>query len=222
MAATFIWCEDNGAQTGSPLHGTARHGFTQTTNVNGTLAWSAESPADVNWKAIDDTKEYGSDGLGTGRTAGSTGVGSVGTPYGSAPITAGNNGFTKFQYGKFCGSFTQISSAIWGHWKSGGETALGTGLTLKGLVTSTYATPSATTNAALTVDMSAVVGTFASGQTGVQNVNFSTVGPEGASPTATLSAVGYTQYLATQLQTTGSAVAGDTSSVTLTLQYNEN
>ncbi len=55
-----------------------------------------------------------------------------------------------------------------------------------------------------------------------QTVNFSTVGPEGASPTSTLTAAGFTQYLATQLQTTGSAPAGDIGSQTLTLRYNEN
>ena len=54
------------------------------------------------------------------------------------------------------------------------------------------------------------------------SVSFHTTGPEAASPTSTLSAAGYTQYLATQLQTGGSAAAGDTATVTLTLQYNEN
>lgn len=54
------------------------------------------------------------------------------------------------------------------------------------------------------------------------SVNLSTTGPEGASPTATLSAAGYTQYLATQLQTTTSTAPGNTATVTLTLQYQEN
>lgn len=53
-------------------------------------------------------------------------------------------------------------------------------------------------------------------------VLFHTTGPEGASPTSTLAAAGYTQYLASQLQTTGSAGAGDTATVTLTLRYDEN
>lgn len=145
----------------------------------------------VNWKNTDD----------------------VSTAYSSSPITAGNNSYTKYQFGKFTGTFNQISAGLWAH-TSG---TLGTGLTLKGVVTSTYATPSTTANAALTQNMTSAI-SIGSGQT----VLFSTTGPEAASPTSTLSASGYTQYLATQLQTTGSAAAGDTATVTLTLQYNEN
>lgn len=145
----------------------------------------------INWKNVDD----------------------VATAYTSSPIVAGNNSFTKYQFGKFTGTFNQISSALWAHTAG----TLGTGLTLKGVVTSTYATPSTTANAALTQDMTAVTA-ITSGQT----VLFSTTGPEGASPSSTLTAAGYSQYLATQLQTTGAASAGDTSPVTLTLRYNEN
>ena len=145
----------------------------------------------VNWKNVDD----------------------VATAYSSSPITAGNNSFTKYQFGKFTGTFNQISAAVWAHTAG----TLPTGCTLKGVVTSTYATPATTANAALTVDMTTAIA-IGSGQT----VNFSTVGPEGASPTSTLTAAGFTQYLATQLQTTGSAPAGDIGSQTLTLRYNEN
>lgn len=145
----------------------------------------------VNWKNVDD----------------------VASSYSTNPIVGGNNSFTKYQFGKFTGTFNQISVGLWAH--TGG--VLGTGLTLKGVVTSTYATPSTTTNSALTVNMTSVIG-IGSGQT----VLFHTTGPEGASPTSTLTAAGYTQYLATQLQTTGSAASGDTSVVSLTLQYNEN
>ena len=145
----------------------------------------------VNWKNTDD----------------------VATAYSSSPITAGNNSYTKYQFGKFTGTFNQISAGLWAH-TSG---TAGTGLTLKGVVTSTYATPATTANAALTVDMSSAL-TIGSGQW----VSFHTTGPEGASPTSTLSAAGYTQYLATQLQTTSSAAAGDTISFVTTLQYAEN
>ena len=145
----------------------------------------------VNWKNVDD----------------------VATLPTASPITFGNNSFTKYQFGKFTGTFNQISSGLWAH--TGGT--LGTGLTLKGVVTSTYATPSSTTNAALTQDMTSAIA-ITSGQA----VNFHTTGPEGASPTATLSAAGYTQYLATQLQTTTSAAPGNTATVTMTLRYNEN
>jgi hypothetical protein len=55
-------------------------------------------------------------------------------------------------------------------------------------------------------------------------VLFSTDGnPETATPAATQTAnPSATQYLMTQLQTGASAAAGDTATVTLTLQYNEN
>lgn len=151
----------------------------------------ATAVTNVNWKNIDDAT----------------------TAYSSSPVTAGNNSYSKYQCGKFTGTFNSISNCLFAH-TSG---TLGTGLTLKGVVTSTYATPAATANAALTTDMTSAIA-IGSGA----SVSFSTVGPEGASPTTTLSAAGYTQFLATQLQTTTSAAAGDTATVTLTLQYNEN
>lgn len=144
----------------------------------------------VNWKNTDD----------------------VATAYSSSPITAGNNSYIKYQFGKFTGTFNQISAGLWAHTAG----ALGTGLTLVGKVTSTYATP-ATTAMGSSTDMTSVIA-IGSGAA----VLFHTTGPEGTSPTSTLSAAGYTQYLASQLQTTGSASAGDTATVTLTLQYNEN
>lgn len=139
------------------------------------------------------------------------------TAYTSSPITAGNNSFSKYQFGKFSGSYNQILNGKWsGHTAPAG--ALATGLTLKGAVTSTYATPSTVANAALTTDFTTAVA-IGSGLT----VNFAASGPENASPSATLSSGGgYTQYLVTQLQTTVSAVAGDMATITETLQYDEN
>lgn len=186
MAATFNWCEDNGTQTGSPLRGTTR-------------SQNSTPPTDVSWKNTDDAK-----------------TASGGTLYSASPIVAGNNSFTKYQYGQFSGSFNQILNAKWSaHTAPAG--ALATGLSLFGTVTSTYATPSTTTNAALTTDFTTAVA-IGSGL----SVNFSTTGPEAASPTATLSAPGFTQYLASQLQTTVSAAAGDMAAITVTLQYDEN
>src|SRR5579862_10059373 len=109
MSATFHFCEDNGTQTGSPVHGTTRSGFGADTNF----------ATDVNWKNADDC------------TANS------GTAYSAAPITAGNNSYTKYQYGHFSGTFNQILNAKWSaHTSPAG--ALATGLTLHGKVTSTY------------------------------------------------------------------------------------
>lgn len=159
--------------------------------TSGKGATRTQSVTQVNWKNTDD----------------------VATAYTASPITAGNNSFTKYQFGRFTGTFNQISAGRWAHTAG----ALGTGLTLMGVVTSTYATPGTATNAALTTNMTSVIA-IGSGAT----VNFHTTGPEGGSPTTTLSAAGFTQYLATQLQTTTGAAAGDTATVTLTLQYNEN
>lgn len=185
MSATFEWCEDNGASTGSPAHGTTQSGYGADTHY----------PTEVNWKNADDNTE------------------NSGTAYSAAPITAGNNSYEKWLYGHFSGSFNQISAGLFAHT----ATAFGTGLTLKGTVTSSYTTPSTTANSNLSTDMTSAI-SISSGL----SVDFSTTGPYAASPTSTLSAAGYSQYLVTQLQTSGSAAAGDTAQVTLTFQYNEN
>lgn len=146
---------------------------------------------DVNWKNVDDATS---------------------TAYSGSTITGGNNSFEKWMYAHFSGSFTLISSCLWAHT----ATAFGTGLTLKGVVTSTYTTPATTTNAALTTTMTSAIAIA-----GGAAVLFSTTGPYAASPTSTLAAAGYSQYLVTQLQTTNLAAPGDTASVTFTLQYSE-
>lgn len=153
----------------------------------------------VNWKNIDDTT----------------------TAYTASPITAGNNSFEKWQFGHFSGTFNQISAGLFAHT----ATALGTGLTLKGAPTMTsdttdlaYATPATTANANLTTDMTAAIA-IASGIA----VWFGATSPTAASKAASMTTNPcYTNYLTTQLQTTGSAAAGDTATITLTLQYNEN
>lgn len=161
----------------------------------------------------------GSPAQGTTRTGGRTEVNwknvddSV-TTYSSAPITAGNNSFSKYQFGHFSGTFTTIMSGLWAH-TSG---AFGTGITLKGTVTNTYATPGTAANAAFTTDMTTPIA-IASGAA----VLFGPTGPQvsgmGASSTSNPT---YSQYLGTQLQTTTSAAAGDTATATFTLQYQEN
>ena len=148
----------------------------------------------VNWKNTDD----------------------VATVYSTSPITAGNNSFTKYQFGKFSGVWNSISAGLFAHTAG----SFGTGIALKTNLTSTYATPAVTANAALTTDVTATTA-IASGIV----VLFNTT-PAAASPTAsfasTTSNPAFTQYLPTQLQTTVAASAGDTTTVTLTLQYNEN
>lgn len=165
------------------------HGAQTGSPLKGTVRSTAVT--EVNWKNIDDST----------------------TAYSSSSITAGNNSYTKSQFGKFTGTFNSVGGGLFAHTLG----TLGTGLTLKGTVSSTYATPATATNAALTTDMTTAIA-IASGLT----VLFHTTGPEGASPSASIAAAGYSQYLHTQLQTTVSAAPGDTATVTLTLQYNEN
>lgn len=145
----------------------------------------------------------------------------VGTAYSAAPITAGNNSFDIWNFGHFSGSYNQISGGLFAHT----ATAFGTGLTLKGPPACTgdgdrllYTTPSATANSNLTTDMTSAI-SIASGVA----VCFGATGPEATGKASSTTAnPAYTNYLPTQLQTTSSAAAGDTASVTLTLQYNEN
>jgi hypothetical protein len=81
----------------------------------------------------------------------------------------------------------------------------------------TYTTPSQTTNANLSVNMTSAIA-IGSGSA----VWFGATGPEATGKAATMTTNPcYTNWLVTQLQTSGAA-AGDTAQVTLTLQYNEN
>lgn len=153
--------------------------------------------SNANWKSIDDST----------------------TAYTASPIVAGQNSFSKYQFGIFSGTWNTILNGLWsGHTAHSGS-GFGTGITLKGTVSSTYATPSQTANAALTTDFSSVVA-IGSGLT----VLFTATGPEEASPSSSVTSGGtaYTQFLVQQLQTTSGASPGDTATVTGTLQYDEN
>lgn len=142
------------------------------------------------------------------------------TAYSAAPITDGNNSYEIWNFGKFSGTFNQILSGLFAHT----STAFGTGLTLKGTPACTgdgdrllYTTPSTTANAALTTNMTSAI-SIASGVA----VCFGATGPEATGKASSTTAnPAYTNYLTTQLQTSG-ASAGDTATVTLTLQYQEN
>jgi hypothetical protein len=154
---------------------------------------------ETNWKNIDDST----------------------TAYSSSVIVAGNNSFDKWQFGKFSGTFNQILNGLWAHT----ATAFGTGLTLKASKAMTadgdrlaYATPSTSANANLTLDATSVTA-IGSGKA----VWFGATGPANSGKAASMTTNPcYTNYLTTQLQTSGSAAAGDTANVTLTLQYDEN
>lgn len=150
--------------------------------------------AEANWKNIDDST----------------------TAYSSSPITAGNNSYEKWTFGKFSGTYNQILSGLWAHTAG----TMGTGLTIKGKVQPSggYTTPATTANANLSTDMTSAI-SIGSGAA----VQFGATGPEAAGKAAsTTSNPAYTEWLTHQLQTTGSAAAGDTAPATLTLQYQEN
>lgn len=138
--------------------------------------------------------------------------------YSSFPITAGNNSYEKWIFIKYSGTYNQILSGLLAHTAG----ALGTGLTLKGTPAGssqlTYTTPSTTTNSNLTVDMTSAI-SIGSGTA----VYFGATGPEVASKTSSTTAnPAYTNYLTLQLQTTTSAAPGDTTSCTITVQWQEN
>lgn len=158
----------------------------------------------------------GSPAKGTTRAAAATGdfksVDDSTTPRASARIIAGQNSYHKYRFVRFTGTFNEISAGKFAHTAG----TLGTGLTIVDKITSTYATP-ATSALSGSTDISSVTA-INSGQ----SVNFSTVGPEGASPAANLTAAGYSQYIVTQLQTLATAAAGDIGDKTMTFQWNEN
>lgn len=168
----------------------------------------------------------GSPAKGTTRTNPATdnnwkNSGVVTDAYSSFPISAGNNSFEKWIFGNFSGTFNQILSGLYAHT----ATAFGAGLTLKGppacvsdATRLLYTTPAVTANANLTVDMTSAIA-IASGV----SVYFGATGPEATGKAASMATNPcFTNFLTTQLQTTVSAVAGDTALATLTLQYQEN
>lgn len=160
--------------------------------------------ANCNWKNTDDTA----------------------TAYTASPIVAGNNSYTKWQWGAFTGSWNQLLNGLFGH--TAGD--FGTGITLICQPTMTqdsdkltYATPStADASATLTRNIT-LAQPIASGVamwfgpwypgTGTKTASYSN--PGNGTPACT-------NFMGTQLKTTGSASAGDTATATLTLQYDEN
>jgi len=141
--------------------------------------------------------------------------------YSSFPILGGNNSYQVVLFGKLTGAFNQILSGLWAHTAG----AFGTGFTLKTIPANTgdgdryiYVTPSTTAATNLPPDAKSAI-SIGSGVA----VCFGATGPEATGKaTSSTNATTYTSYLATQLQTTSSAAPGDTASITLTFQYQEN
>lgn len=176
--------------------------------------------ATFDWQS-DHGAATGSPAKGTTRSTGRTdynwkNTDDAATAYSSSPIAGGNNSYEIWGFAKFTGTFNQILAGLFAHTAG----TLGTGLTLKSKVAPSggYTTPSTTANANLTVDSTSSIA-IGSGQA----VQFGATGPEASGKAASsTSATTYSEWLVTQLQTTTSAAAGDTASVTLTHQYDEN
>jgi hypothetical protein len=155
--------------------------------------------AEANWKNIDDST----------------------TAYSSSPIAAGANSYSKWMFGKFSGTFNQISAGLFAHTAG----AMGTGLTIKGQPAMTvdadrlsYTTPATASLAGLSFDQTSAIA-IGSGRA----VWFGATGPAASGKAATMTTNPcFTNYLTHQLQTTGSAAAGDTTQATFTLRYDEN
>ena len=166
--------------------------------VGTTRSQLSNAPTDCSWKATDDAR-----------------TSSGGTLYSASPIVAGTNSFTKYLYGQFSGTYDNISNVLWSA-RTAPSGALATGLTLKGTVTTTYATPSQTANSALTTDYTSAPVAIGSGAAVLLGSD-----PSTASSTTLSSGGGFTQYLPTQLQVSTSASPGDIATVTMVLQYQE-
>lgn len=165
--------------------------YEQNGTATGSPAHGTESSiSSCDWKSVDNTT----------------------TSRASAPVLAGANSYTKYIYLKFSGTFNQISAVKFAHTAG----TLGTGISLKSKITSTYETPSTSAMSGSTdITSTTAIGSGAS-------VLLSTSGPNGTSTSSSQTTTCYTQYIVTQVQTTSSASAGDSGTVTLTVQYNEN
>ena len=165
--------------------------YEQNGTATGSPAHGTESSiSSCDWKSVDDTT----------------------TSRASAPVLAGENSYSKYIYLKFTGTFNQISAVKFAHTAG----TLGTGISLVGKVTSTYATPAASAlGSASDMTSPTSIGSGAA-------VLLGTSGPNDANPSASQTSTCYTQYLVTQVQTTAAASAGDSGTATLTVQYNEN
>lgn len=164
-------------------HGAATGSPARGTTRDG-FAADTNYAVNCNWKAADDTNA---------------------TAYSAASIgPAPDNSYEKFQYLKIGGTFVSIYGMLWTCHGNIEELAspdsLDGRIKLMGAVGIAYTTPSQSVNAALLTDFSRQVWAHQG-----LPVKFTTTGPEAASPTDTLTAAGYSQYLVSQLQVSASA-----------------
>jgi len=126
--------------------------------------------------------------------------------YTSYPVTAGDNSYEVWLRGHFTGTFNSIQNLQF--WKSDGATDTGISIKWDGSGNTAYASPVATTS---TVATTAVP----TSDPGAANVTI------GSALDGELAAEGYSDYIVLQVQSTVEASAGDSSTYTFTLQYDE-
>ena len=126
--------------------------------------------------------------------------------YTSYPISAGNNSYETWLKGHFTGTFNKIQNAKF--WNSAGGPDSGIGIKWDG-VTTAYVTP-------VTGASSIATANVPTASPGSANVSF-----EG-SLAGSITAAGFSDFILMQMQTTTAAAAGDSSTYTFTLSYDEN
>ena len=125
----------------------------------------------------------------------------------SYPITAGSHSFEKYISGSFGGTFTKIDNVQF--WKSDGAYVTGETIFWTGSATA-YTTPVGDENVS-----TVAVGSVPVADPATANVSI------GGSLTGSLIAIGSTDFIVMQLQTTTSTPAGAVNQKTFTLQYDE-
>ncbi len=121
----------------------------------------------------------------------------------SYPIVAGNNSYEKYIRGKFSSTFTEISNMKL--WKSAGDYV--TDEVIKADLTASYVQPVKTASSVAVTTIPVTEG--------------AAIAVLSAAGTSTITAAGYTRYIAMQLQTSASSPAGAVATKTIVMQYDE-
>lgn len=126
--------------------------------------------------------------------------------YTTYTVVAGTSSYEVFLRGKFTGTFNRIANIQ--AWKSSGGPDAGITLKWDGDGNTAYTEAVSATSVIATT-------TMPTGDPGTANVSI------GNALTGALSATGYTDYMVLQLQSTTAAAAGDSSTYTFSLSYDE-
>lgn len=129
------------------------------------------------------------------------------TGYASSPITAGDNSFVKYQGIKFAGTWNSLSALTY----KVSNNAPATGITIKGAVVTSGATPTTTALGDANFSTSGLSANFNNSST-----------PYGAGTSSTTAGgTMYANFFRAQMQTTSAAAPGDTPQVTFTATWTE-